>query len=206
VGRGLRCGGAVSGFGVTGFGVSAFSCGDVASAAATSTAGSVTPQTTFWAIRSQMAATIAALSLRYHEGYPLRLTLAEHNDFRAWADDNDAAAFREYEIVELETRVIGSQDLDVQMRETDCEVVVAYPEHWGKYAGITDDYRQNRAAMMATIESDTNAIVRAIGVRGSANYLDGQHAAIESGFTTERGTGVTFAVISMTVTYYHDAG
>jgi len=166
-----------------------------------------TPTTTWGAIRSQMVTTIKALTPATLAATPYMLTETEHPNFRAYAEENDVSVFRVYEIAPLGTTdEIGGMNFQAGLRETPCELVMAYPETaWGNYAGKQTSVRTVVAAMHALIEEDLEQIAQAIGVRGSANYTSGQHAATESGWDIEPGDGVTFGVIQLLTTYYYDA-
>lgn len=148
-----------------------------------------------------MVTTITALTPATHSSVKFIYApeRAEFSDFRMWAEENDATSLRWYTILQQGTETLGVGDLDVELRRTEVEIVIAYPHHWGTYGG------DNASEMDDTIESDRNQVEKAVGYRGSANYLAGQHAAIEGSRSPEPGDGVTFAVIPLTVTYYYDA-
>jgi hypothetical protein len=152
-----------------------------------------------------MVATIRALTPESLAGEPFYPTRNETADFRGYASGNDAAVFREFEIEDLDHTALNAEDLSTQYRETSCEIVVAYPNHFGLYATQDANNRENEASLRAVIEQDANSILLAVGRRGSANYVNGQHAALEEPWATEAGEGVTFLVIPMTAAYYYDA-
>lgn len=162
----------------------------------------MTPTTTWAAIRVQMASTIRAITPDSLTGEAFRLTQSEMSDFRSYADANDQSVLREFEIELGSTAPAGVSNADIELIDTDAEIVVAYPHHWGAYSTAAANDRANEATMDAVIEQDANAIAKAVGYRGSANYLDGQLACIEDAWSAERGEGVSFLVIPVTVTYY----
>ena len=161
--------------------------------------------TTFAAIRNQQVETIRALT-------PTRLaankyvyapTKFEFVDFRTWAEDNDTSCFRQYAIMQTGWEQLSVGDLDVELRVSNEELIIAYPHGWAQYRDASPD--TNLDDMSDLIEQDLNLISKAIGYRGAASYLAGQHAAIESEFTIDDGDGVSFGVLPLLVTYYHDA-
>lgn len=164
-----------------------------------------TPTTTWAAIRTQMVATIKALTPTSLASDPFRLSETEQPDFRAHADANDSAVLREYDIEDTSHEVLGAEDSAVQLRRTECQVVVAYPEQWGAYATMDAANRWNDASMRALVEQDANQIMKAIGRRGAASYTSGQHAALESTWSIESGDGVSYLVIPLECIYYYDA-
>lgn len=164
-----------------------------------------TPTTTFASIRRQMVATIKALTPTSITDDLFRLTESEAVDFAGWAEENAASTFREYEIIEGQTRRVDPADHQVEMRETDCEVVVAYPHQWGLYQHATVERTQrNRAAMRAILEEDASLIAKNIGIKGADNYVSGQHAAIEDDWNIDERRSVTLAVLPMRVLFYAD--
>lgn len=178
--------------------------GGSAPAAASASAGA-TLTTTWAAIRAQMAATLADETLDVLTAIPLRLSEHETTEFREWAEDNAGAAMRRYEIEDDETEILSLDNFQTQLRRTSCELVVAYPKQWGYYRSQVAPNKRAEATMRAVMESDANIITRAIGVRGSANYLGGQHGAIEGSITTEDADGVVFCVIPFDCFYYFNA-
>lgn len=165
----------------------------------------VQPVATWADIRTQMVSTIRGLTPVVLSAEPFRVTQQETGDFRSYANGNDQSVFREFSVEDLDHAALNAQDLSTQYRETGCEIVVAYPNAWGLYATADENNRVNEASLRAVIEHDANSILVAVGARGSANYVSGQHAALEETWSTETGEGVTFLVMPLIVTYYYDA-
>ena len=166
--------------------------------------------TTDWnSVRNTAALAIEALTPEVVTASRYQTTSTERASFRAHAAASDASIFRQFDIVPAGTIFLTAEDQDVQLRETEFEIIVAYPWHWSLYdvAGLQALTKRirNYHAMVALIEKDTNQIMEAVGRRGAANYASGQHAALEAGWRIEDGEGVSFGVIAARAIYYYDA-
>ena len=172
---------------------------------ATSSDAAICPTTTWAAIRANMATVIDALTPTVLRSTSFALSDHETDDFRSWAEENDSAAFRRYEIEALLHERASAENLLVQLRRTECELVICYPTRSALYRTKHSGKTRNAGAMHAVIESDVNQILKAVGSRGAANYLAGQHSAVETDWSDESGEGVRFAVLPFEVFYYFDA-
>ncbi len=121
-------------------------------------------------------------------------------DFRDWAEGHDASCFRKYAIEISASTLPSASDSSVELRETTAEIIVAYPHHFSLYA----DGGKRAHSMRDMIEADMSQIAKAVGYKGSANYVSGQHAAVEDQIEVEPGDGVSFGVLPLTVTYYYN--
>lgn len=160
------------------------------------------------AIRNNMAEVMQTLTPAARSDVKYRLTETVRADFRAHAEAEPDRVFREFEINIGAAVPTTAEDYTQQMRETAFQLIVAYPHEWALYhtstaAGATDIYR-NKGAMMFVMESDQKVIANGIGRRGGTNYVDGQLAAVEQGWDFEYGDNVSFLVMDLLVTHYHD--
>lgn len=193
----------MSTFGVQAFGLSGWGIAEAGLASSTDSA--ICPVTTWSAIRANMATVIDALTPRYLAGETFRLTDHETETFRDWAESNDTASLRRYEIEALEFERLSAENFQVQLRRANAEIVVAYPMKLGFYRTRFGAKRTDHATAHDLIEYDADQILKAVGVRGSANYVDGQLAAVEEIYDVEAGDGVWFLTIGLDVQFYFDA-
>lgn len=189
--------------GLRGFGTSAYGA-PTGNEASTSNAAQ-TPTTTLSAIIAQMVSVVRALTPVNYRDILYTHTPDETMDFRTWCEENPSGAFRTFQAEEFDVRLIGGQNFQVELRQADIEFVMAYPSRWGAYATKEATNTKNEMTARALIEEDLNLIAKTIGLRGGANYLDGQHAAVEEEWTIEQGEEMLFAVLPLTVTYYYNA-
>jgi len=133
----------------------------------------VTPTTTVEAIRDQMIATIEGLSPLVFGGQKFLANRAVMR-FEDWADTHPNACFRRFAVTDLggyEPPEIS--DHIIEALRASIRVLVAYPAKatakWG-----ADAERDMRDVMRL----DMHQIDTAIGHRGGANYVAGQHSAI----------------------------
>lgn len=168
---------------------------------------SYTAFTSYAAIRANMAALINALTPSSLSQVPFRLSDNEADDFRSYAGQHDGSVLREYEIELVDIEEPGVHDLDVIYTRAECELVIAYPSHWGEYDhASTQSTRWSVAALHAIALEDRRTILRSIGRAGSANYLAGQHAAMEGDISIDDGgDGVHFLTIPLELIYYQQA-
>lgn len=166
------------------------------------------PTTSYPLIRIAQVGLIAALipTIRADAGF--QLTATPMADFRAYAEENETSVFREFEITEGTTILIGGSDHLSVIRSTGCEIVIAYPHMWGEYATeqstSTPDAREGAALMRAMANRDMEQIIKALGIHGSADYLEGQRASVEQEWELELGDDVSFGRITLEVEYELD--
>lgn len=121
-------------------------------------------------------------------------------DFTDWAEANPAAAFRRFSV-----RDTGNFDtprvsnLDVEAREVELQIVVAYPQ--SHRAGIANALDRDDLML-----SDALKIERAVGMAGRANFVDPYpNAAWLSGSIRRLSmpeSGVDFMLIQQRMVFY----
>lgn len=119
-------------------------------------------------------------------------------DFVGWAEENQAAAFRRFQV-----RDDGSDaapevsDATTELRSISFTIIVAYPQ-------------TNRAGRDAALDrddlmsADQHAIEHAVGLRGYANFAGAYPNAswTDGSVSREVGDGVDFLVIRQTMRFY----
>lgn len=127
-------------------------------------------------------------------------------DFRLWAENNEAACFRQYVFEHIAWEPVGSSDLDVELRTSQVEFVMTYPLHSSLYTpAFSDQLGENIYTIENIIEEDLNLVAKTIGYRGGGNYVSGQLASIEQEYQMERLDGVIAAVLPLELQYYYSA-
>ena len=165
-----------------------------------------TSSTTTWrAVRQQMATVIKALTPSSLSSDPYRLTQTERADFRQHAAGNDVAALREYEIQMVSEEPTGMQNYQIELRQVEAELVMAYPHHWGSYHTKDTTNTWNERALRSLANEDRNLIDKAIGIRGGSNYVAAQRSCNVGAIDFEELDGVTLMVLPLTVTYFHSS-
>lgn len=165
-----------------------------------------TPTTTWSAIRANTVAVIESITPVSITSQPFRRTVSNSASFRDYAEDNDGAVFREFEVSLVGAiEPVGVRDRQVVLRRADVEIVIAYPHHWGNYTTKDADDRNNQSSLIAIADEDLTRIAKSCGVAGYSNNLAGQFGAQDEVIDFEDGDGVTFAVLSFATQWYEDA-
>lgn len=154
--------------------------------------------TTAKLIRNKQSTLISALSPDDLRGVSFR-EYDRSEPFAEWADANPRACLRKFYIEDLstyETPLIS--DAQIEQVQTTFRVQVAYPKD-SRY-GIS-----NRADAMDLINADRHDIDHAIGLRGSADYVSGQHSAVADTKEVEELDQVWLLTFDYTITYNIDA-
>jgi len=166
--------------------------------AAPSTTVQVTPTTTRALIRDSVATAIEGITPTMLASRSFEYSEHESSDFRVWADENDAAVFRQF-VIELGSwEPFGVSDGVVQRRESSITVVVAYPHHWALY----QREGAGRRSLEDVIERDMALIAAKAGIQGSANYPSGACPKLDQSISTEIGEGVSFGVLEVMIEWY----
>jgi hypothetical protein len=165
---------------------------------APSTTVAVLTTTTRAEIRDSLVSAIIAASPDMLASKGWRYSRHETADFRTWAQDNDAAVFREFVLEWEPWEPFGVSDGLVQRRQGGFSVVVAYPHHWAIYQREGDA----RRSMEDLIERDMTIIADAVGIHGSANYPSGACPKLDQQVSIEIGEGVSFGVLEVALEWY----
>jgi hypothetical protein len=155
--------------------------------------------TTLAAIRSSLVTAIDALTPSTHASvtYTFAPRLEVGADLRAWAESNDAAAWRVYDLVAGAFDPVGVWDQVAQRRAQRVELVVAYPHHYGIAGPLNESDLHDMA------EADVVQLLGAVGLQGAGNYPAGAvPVAVEH--RVEVGDGITYGVLDLTVEYMRE--
>lgn len=152
--------------------------------------------TTTFEIRATLTAVVEALvptQIPEHRFFPIRaITQRPSNSFRGWADANDSASFRSFDIEEIGGfENVGIQNGDVIRKRGEMLLTMCYPNAYAYYA---IDAQQD---LMFT---DMNQIEAAIGIHGLANWPAGS-VAVESLQEREEGETVRFSILRIVFEY-----
>ena len=148
--------------------------------------------TTAYAIRGLLATAVRGITpALYGVGF---LEHDNQSDFRDWCEKHASSSFRRFSVRErgvTEPALVSNND--IEWRETDFEILVAYPA--GTRYGQGADVDMDRA-----MESDQDLIETAIGIRGSIANA----AVIRAGTSAARESlnGVTLISIIQRMGHY----
>ncbi len=156
------------------------------------------PTTTTKLIREQQQTLIAALAPNRMSDVDFR-EYKDEEDFRDWAEAHPTAALRKFYIEDVGPYELPtiSDTLDEEVI-TNFEVLVAYPKN-GRYST-----RGNREEMIDVMTKDMHDIDTAIGLRGGANYVSGQNAALAVDKIIEPGEVVDFLLFNYEINFRRD--
>jgi hypothetical protein len=165
-----------------------------------------TANTSWTLLRDQIITTIEAITPTADSARKFRLTRTENASFIAHALGHPGEVYREFDVVPTPTTIPNTEDNQIQLRETEFSIAVAYPHLWalydvGGHQSLTKRSK-NYHAMVAIIEQDLESIMETVGRRGSVNYVNGQLATLERGWRIEDGDGVSFGIIEAKAIYY----
>lgn len=157
--------------------------------------GESVPTTTIETIRENMETLIHALTPTSHAQVKFRVERGEV-PFREWCQANPTASFRRYAIEQTGRSEPGEvTNLDIEEVRTELEIMVAYPKEWGRYGP------QNIQDLRDTLDADAMQLRNAVGHKGNADWVAGQHDARDS-HVFEDGSPVAFLVITLDTAYY----
>jgi hypothetical protein len=152
-----------------------------------------------------MVTVIKALTPTSLSGDTYRVTETEQADFRSYAPGNDGAVFREYEIEKISDVFEGIQNYQEELRVLEAELIMAYPHHWSTYDTKDTTNTWNERALRSLADEDRNIIDKAIGIRGSSNWIAAQRMCRVGEIDFEELEGVTLMVLPLEVMYFHSS-